>query len=433
MPGSYDVLILGAGAAGLAAAAELARAGRSVLLIEARDRIGGRVWSRREHGLPVPVEMGAEFIHGRPAPTFDALRSTGLAAMDSPRARWVVREGRFHSMGAMRTEIRRAMRVTPALERRDMSFQQFLAGKRNLSPFARAFARRMVEGYDAADPGRVSARDIAEEWTGEGATDMPQFRPLGGYGALMERLLEIAGRRAQLRLGAVVRAVRWRHGLVEATGETGGRPFRETASRAIVTLPLGVLQRPAGAADAVRFEPALAEKRPAFAQLASGAVLRVTMQFPAAFWEELDGGRYCNASFFHAPYAAFPTFWTALPARIPLLVAWCGGPRAVRLSDASEGDIVRRAVGSLHSLFGNRAGGAGLPAATWVHNWQRDPYARGAYSYVTVGGHGARRRLAATLKETLFFAGEATDFDGEAGTVAGALRSGVRAARLALT
>ena len=426
---SLDIIVIGAGAAGLAAAAELAREGKSVLLLEARGRIGGRVYTHVEHGLAMPVELGAEFIHGKPAATFDALRATGLAAIDSPRTRWFVRNGSLRPMGDMRMEIRRAMRLTPALERRDMSFSQFLAGKRGLAPDVRAHARRMVEGYDAADPGRVSARDIAEEWAGEGATDMPQFRPQGGYGALMQRLLEIAGPRVRLRLGAVVRGVRWRRGSVEVRGEERGRPFRFTAPRAIVTLPLGVLQRPPAAADAVRFAPALDSKRAALDRLAAGSVLRVALLYPAPFWESLEGGRYRHASFFHSPYAAFPTVWTALPARVPLLVAWCGGPRARVLSNAAEGDIVRRAVMSVRSLFGDGAGDAALPVATWVHNWQRDPYAHGAYSYVAVGGHNARRRLAAPLAGTLYFAGEAADYEGEAGTVAGALRSGVRAAR----
>jgi monoamine oxidase len=151
----------------------------------------------------------------------------------------------------------------------------------------------------------------------------------------------------------------------------------------------------------------------------------VVLQYPRALWEELDGGRYRDASFFHSPYSPFPTVWTALPARAPLLVAWSGGPRAVSLSAAARGDIVRRAVMSVDSVFGGRAG---LPVATWVHNWQRDPYAHGAYAYVTVGGRGARRKLAAPVAGTLYFAGEATD-ETEAGTVAGALRTGIRAAR----
>jgi monoamine oxidase len=431
MRGSPDVLILGAGAAGLAAAVELSAAGRSVTLIEARERIGGRAWSLRVPGLPAPIELGAEFIHGKTPATFDALRRTGLAAIDSPRTRWFLRNGALEPMDSMRSEVRGAMRVTPALEKRDVTFQQFLAGRRNLSAFARAFARRMVEGYDAADPGRVSAREIAEEWTSESVTDMPQFRPSGGYSALMDRLLVLAGARAELRLGTVVHAVRWRRGRVEVEGETRGRAFRAAAPRALVTLPAGVLRLAPGAAGAVRFEPALRQKRRALSHIVAGGVLRVVMQYPRAFWEELDGGRYCNASFFHSPYSAFPTVWTALPARTPLLVAWSGGPRAVALSSASPGDVVRRAVMSVNTLFGGRAGAAGLPVGSWVHNWQRDPYAHGAYSYVTVGGRGARRELAQPVAGTLYFAGEATD-ETEPGTVAGALQSGQRAAQQAL-
>jgi monoamine oxidase len=423
-----DVIVIGAGAAGLAAAAELTAAGRSVMLVEARDRVGGRAWTLRVPGLPVPVELGAEFIHGEQPATFDALRRTGLAAVDSPRARWYAHDGRLEQMGNIRNEVRRAMRVTPVLEKRDMPFQQFLAGKRGLSTFIRAFARRMVEGYDAADPGRVSAREIAVEWTGESATEMPQFRPHGGYGALMDRMLVLAGARARPRLETVVHAVRWRRGRVEVEGETRGRPFRAAARRAIVTLPAGVLRRRPGQPGAVRFDPALPDKERALGHIEAGAVLRVVMQFPVAFWETLDDGRYRNASFFHSPYSAFPTVWTALPERAPLLVAWAGGPRAVSLSGAAAGDIVRRAVMSVDSLFGGRAGKAALPVASWVHNWLRDPYAHGAYSYVTVGGRGARRKLAAPVAGTLYFAGEATD-EAEAGTVAGALRSGQRAAR----
>jgi monoamine oxidase len=425
---THDVLILGAGAAGLAAAAELTAAGRSVMLVEARDRVGGRAWSLRVPGLPVPIELGAEFIHGEQPATFEALRRTGLAAVDSPRTRWYMSNGKLVQNGMLRDQVRRAMRVTPVLEKRDMPFQQFLAGKRNLSTLVRAFARRMVEGYDAADPGRVSAREIAVEWTGESAIEMPQFRPHGGYGALMDRMLLLAGARADLRLETVVHAVRWRRGRVEVEGERRGWPFHARARRAIVTLPAGVLRRRPGQANAVRFEPALRAKEQALGYIESGAVLRVVMQYPRAFWEKLDGGRYRNASFFHSPYSAFPTVWTALPARAPLLVAWCGGPRAVSLSAAAPGDIVRRAAMSVDSLFGERAGSDALPVASWVHNWLRDRYAHGAYSYVTVGGSGARRKLAAPVRGTLYFAGEATD-EAEAGTVAGALRSGQRAAR----
>jgi monoamine oxidase len=132
--------------------------------------------------------------------------------------------------------------------------------------------------------------------------------------------------------------------------------------------------------------------------------------------------------FFHSPGAAIPSFWTARPARAPLLIAWAGGPKAMHLTGTGAPHIIRQAVTSLKSVFGAGAG-KGL-AAAWVHDWQEDPYARGAYSYVTVGGAGARKALAVPLRGTLYFAGEAADFEGEHGTVAGALQSGRRAAAL---
>jgi len=172
-----------------------------------------------------------------------------------------------------------------------------------------------------------------------------------------------------------------------------------------------------------------ASRRRSRRSAASGAVIKAALLFRTAFWEELDRARYRGVSFFHSPEAAFPTFWSALPERAPLLIAWAGGPKAARLSGAATPEIVRQAVTSLASVFGTRTGIEERLAAAWVHHWQRDPFARGAYSYVAVGGHGARRALAEPLRDTLFFAGEATDHEGEHGTVAGALQSGTRAAR----
>jgi monoamine oxidase len=196
-----------------------------------------------------------------------------------------------------------------------------------------------------------------------------------------------------------------------------------------VTLPLGVLQAADGSPGAVRFAPALDAKRSALAGLASGPVLKLSLRFRKAFWEELDGGKYQDASFFHSAETAFPTFWTTLPLRAPLLTAWIGGPKAARLSNATMPDIVRQALASLTSLFGNRPESEFELEAAYLHNWQTDPFARGAYSYVTAGGEDARRVLAGSLENALFFAGEATDTEGEAATVTGALQSGARVAR----
>jgi monoamine oxidase len=155
----------------------------------------------------------------------------------------------------------------------------------------------------------------------------------------------------------------------------------------------------------------------------------LSLRFRTAFWEELDGGKYQGASFFHSAATAFPTFWTSLPLRAPLLTAWIAGPKAARLSMYEMPDIVRQALESLSAVFGGRPQSEFELEAAYLHNWQTDPFARGAYSYIGVGGGDARRTLAEPLEGTLFFAGEATDTEDEAATVTGALQSGERAAR----
>ncbi|HUK04962.1 MAG TPA: NAD(P)/FAD-dependent oxidoreductase [Burkholderiales bacterium] len=401
--------MVGAGAAGLAAASELARAGRSVLVLEARSRTGGRCWTTRMAGLDVPVELGAEFIHGESRATRALLARAGIAAIDSVRAQ------RFHDGRRLRAtdafaEARRA--VQGATLAKDVSFERFLAARR-LPEETKALARRIVEGFDAADPRRVSALSILEEWGEQDALGAKHPRPEGGYGALMEWLAKkLISRNVQIQLGAVVREVRWKRGHAQVRGSFLGEAFRFQARQAVITLPLGVLQ-----SNAVRFLPSL-QKRDALSLLASGPVVRVAMRFHRAVWER----RVPGVAFFQSASAPFPTFWTPLPLRAPLLTAWAGGPKAARLAGASPRALVAKALQSVHAIFRD----ARLADAR-VQDWQRDPYARGGYSYTLVGGQGARAELARPIDGTLFFAGEATDAQ-EAGTVAGALRSGRRAA-----
>lgn len=261
--------------------------------------------------------------------------------------------------------------------------------------------------------------------------DAPQFRPLGGYSSVLRALAGKLNRNnVHVQLQTVVKAVRWQPGIVEIEGSCADQTFRVKARKAIVTVPIGVLQLPEDAPAAIHFSPALEEKRAALAGILSGPVLKVVLRFRSVFWEELDDGRYRDASFFHSLETTFPTLWTSMPLRSPFLIAWMGGPPAEHLSQQSDARIAREALESVETIFGGRLPGdkAQLEAA-FIHNWQKDPFSCGAYSYVSVGNNDtARRNLATPLQETLFFAGEATDTEGETATVAGALQSGVRAA-----
>jgi monoamine oxidase len=428
----FDVIVLGAGAAGLMAAAELIQAGRSVLLLEARDRIGGRIWTRRESGLAAPIELGAEFIHGHAPLTRTVLARAGSTAIETGDSHLSLRDGELKARDSQFAKIRAALKATRPLLRDDVSFDDLLnkrlAGL--LSAEERQYARLLAQGFDAADTARASARAIVDEWAGDTLGDAPQSRPQNGYESLLTALappLETAQLRLQLQ--SVVQSVRWSKGSVRVDGEFLGSRFGAHAAQLLVTLPVGVLQHEPPALGSVRFTPPLEAKKPALAGLASGAIIKLLLRFSSSFWETVAEGRYRDASFLHAPQAEFPTFWTPAPLRAPLLVAWAGGPQALTLrAAATETHLVRAALASLQSLFGSLDVAQQL-VAYYYHDWEQDPFARGAYSYVTVGGTSAREQLAQPLDDTLFFAGEATDLHDEAGTVTGALESGVRAAR----
>ena len=426
----FDVIVIGAGAAGLAAAFELLHAGRSVLVLEARDRVGGRIWTRREPGLAAPVELGAEFIHGHAPVTRALLAKAGATAVDSCGSHWTLDGGKLVARDGLFQRIQRAMQQSDILASQDVSFDEFLDRYlvQTLSLEQWQFARMMAQGFDAADTSRASARALVAEWIGDTLGSVPQSRPRDGYESVIASLVAAPhGARLRLQLQATVQSVHWSKGSVEVTGHFIGAPFTVRAARAIIALPLGVLQQPPTAAGAVRFAPALVAKDAALRALASGAVTKLVLRFASSFWERLHDGRYRDAVFFHAPRALIRTFWTPAPLHAPLLVAWAGGPQAFA-AGADPTDVVRAALASLQSLFGAEAAAAGQLEAYYYHDWQHDQFARGAYSYVLVGGSDARRTLAEPLDDTLFFAGEATDTE-EAGTVTGALQSGIRAAR----
>ena len=427
-----DVIVIGGGAAGLAAAMELVQAGRSVVLLEARDRLGGRIWTRRDLLVAVPIELGAEFIHGPAACTRALLARGAMSVIDTGNSHLTVEEGVLLPRDDLFPRIQQALRESPALREADLSFDDLLDRHLfgMLSGAERQSARGMAEGFDAADTARASARALAAEWTGDTLGDTPQSRPGEGYEALLKTLIALAhGERLRLQLQLPVQAVEWSKGSVRVSGRFAGAPVAFQGRQAIVTVPLGVLKAPPGTPGAIHFTPALEVKLAALDGLATGAVVKVLLRFGSAFWETLHEGRYREASFLHTPDADIPTFWTPSPARAPLLVAWAGGPRALHAACASPADLVRTALTGLRRLFGPGVDLTGELQGYYYHDWENDPFARGAYSYVTVGGEGSRAALAQPLDDTLFFAGEATDATGEAGTVTGALESGMRVAR----
>jgi monoamine oxidase len=431
----FDCLVIGAGAAGLAAAATLAEGGTRVCILEARDRIGGRILTRIEPDVSIPLELGAEFIHGRAPVTQRWLRRFNTPLVDAAEKHVSVRAGKVVDEDSHFEDMKRGLQRVRR-PKSDIAFADFLespAVRKLLRPATRRFARRLAEGFDAADATRASTFAILDEWAGTSAADAPTFRPQRGYGGLVSAIAaDFDPTRIHLHLNTIVNEVQWRRGRVDVRATHFGKAVQFSAARTIVTLPIGVLQQPPQAPNAVRFDPVLRDKQRALHGIASGPVIKIMLTFREAFWEEVLDGKFRDAAFLHAHDMPFPTFWSALPVRTPVLAAWCGGPNAARLAGRNHAEIVEHALASLTMMFGNRRQLMSELSGAHVHDWQSDPFACGAYSYVTVGGAGARAALARPVRGTVFFAGEATDTTGEAATVAGALQSGERAARQAL-
>jgi monoamine oxidase len=424
-----DVIVIGAGAAGLAAARRLARKSLRVILIEARDRIGGRVLTDRAFDCATPAELGAEFIHGPAPETRALLQEAGSEAIETAGDSWACDES-----GVLRRDDGDFVVSAGILDgtfalAHDESVAAYLQRFEN-DPSRRETverARAFVEGFEAADPAIASARSIAEEL--RSGTDSSSARPSGSYAPMFDRLRdECTAAGVKTLLSSPALRVAWRRGAVAVDAQTDfGSVQTMHAKAAVVTLPAGVL-RHRGSATPL-FDPALPlHVRDALSLIEMGHVVKVVLRFRTPFWEELHGGAYREAGFFRCTGQPFAAFWTHFPARSSSIVAWVGGPRAEQLRLRSRAEIIAAAAQSFGRLFGDAALAQRELEDAAYHDWTGDPFSSGAYSYVATGGAGAREALGRPVEGTLFFAGEATSTNGQGGTVNGALVTGERAA-----
>ncbi len=425
-----DVVVLGAGAAGLAAALKLARRSCSVVVLEARDRIGGRVWSRTIDGVGTPAELGAEFVHGEARRTTALLRAAGSTIAPLGDDSWFADASGVLHRDARDKRFSAAVLEDAATLAEDETVDAFLRRFEDDPAMREAAdaARSFVEGFDAADPAIASVKSIAQEF--QSGTDTTSVRPVGGYAPLFELLQsECARSGVRIHLSTAARRVSWRRGevTIDATAPNGiERTFR--ARSAIVTLPAGVL-RHSGDETAVAFDPELpSEKRDALRYIETGPVVKVALGFRSAFWKQLAGGRYRHGAFFRTYERPFAAYWTQEPLPGELVMAWVGGPKATRLAETPPDQAIEIALHDFGELFGEPSLAREHYAGGLVHDWVHDPFSRGAYSYVLAGGTNARATFAAPAGDALFFAGEACSTDGQGGTVNGAIETGERAA-----
>jgi monoamine oxidase len=414
-----EAIIIGGGIAGLAAAETLSRTGISVQLLEARPRLGGRIHSIRGPG-GIPIELGAEFIHGSKVSTWDLIHRAELDTYEVPDRHWRPRDGRLVENKNFWEVLGKVSESFPE-DKPDQDLESFFKSVSDLSEADRDLVRRFVEGFHAAPVSRMGMRSFVQaESASEHDGGTHQFRFKSGYGALLEflsRELKSAG--TALLTETVVRQIRWRPGHVEAFADTPSGPQTFVAGCAIVTLPLNVLKN-VGPGQ-LEFIPRLQGTAEAIHALEMGTVAKITVHFNRQIWP------IENFGFIHSETAALPTWW-AYPDAL-LLTGWVGGPPADELLDRGSTAMKEAAVSSLSEIFG--VGQAAVRASIkdmFFHDWKQDPQTLGGYCFTPVGTADAVRALQTPVAETLFVGGEATDAEGEQGTVHGALTSGRRAA-----
>jgi monoamine oxidase len=423
---SADVIVIGAGVAGIAAAGELARKRLRVLVVEARDRLGGRIATIRRSGWPHPIELGAQFVHAGNEALWRALKQHSIKTKRASPRHWHFENERLKAIDDV---AKRIAAVTGRIDVKRMAGWTFADFLRRKAPTVaerdRELAIGFVEGFEAAPTTEMSAVAIA----GETLEDDEQYFIPRGYDTLISGLAdELRERDVAVLTKTVCSSITWRRSAVQVRTNQG--VF--TAPSAIITVPLGVLQSPRSQRGAIEFSPRLRARERVIAGMRMGHVIRVTLRFDARSWRRLAPAELRKPSapgfgFVHSSLEHVPVWWSLSGDAV--VTGWAGGPKAQSLTGRSACAIEQLAVGELSKVF--RVSKTALNAAlldSASHNWSRDPFSRGAYSFIRAGQDEAPEKLRRPIEETLFFAGEATADGEEIGTVHGALSSGLRAA-----
>ncbi|MFL5513915.1 MAG: flavin monoamine oxidase family protein [Gemmatimonadales bacterium] len=423
--------MVGGGVAGLAAARRLAQASRSVLLLEARPRLGGRVHTILDAPTGHAVELGAEFLQGQPEALLEIIQSAGLTLQEIPEWHERAREGRRSDFPDVESLVDRLLACNP--NRHDVPVAQLIrqcTGK--FRPDELEAMTGYLEGFHAADLERFGTAALADNQAAEEEDVGHIARLAGGYGQVVQQLAQnLKPELVQIRTGVVVTRLEWKPGSVQVEARTAtGEPLRARAAQAILAVPLTTLKANRSEEGALFPDPAPAGWSDALERLEMGPAQHIVLRFESAWWMEQDGP---PPVFLHGRGEPVPVWWTGSPPEVPFLTGWAGGPQALRLAGQTVKQLIPLALGSAARIFGREARVLARELrAAYSHDWTSDPYARGAYSYGGVGAARARELLRRPVSGTLFLSGEALVDEGRNATVPGALTSGIRSAEALL-
>jgi monoamine oxidase len=419
-----DILIIGAGAAGLMAARELARTGKKVIVLEAQNRIGGRIHTVYEKESLKSIELGAEFVHGDLPVTLGLLHEAGIKYNPASASMWRYEDGKFTTSESFIEHWDLFIDKLNKLEQ-DISIDDFIELEFPGDKYRelRESVRQFVSGYDTANPKKASSFALRNEWQSE--DEGAQHRIEGGYGKLMNYLAwECEANGGQIKLNNTVKDIYWELGKVTVITIDDAAYH---AKKVIMAIPLGMLQAGVGEKGTLAFHPALKEHQEAIQQMGFGAVIKILIDFNEAFWENEPGGESENLENMGYLFSQeeIPTWWTQFPERSTIFTGWIGGPDAWAKKDMPDDEILKQSLQSIANIFKLEVNELQNRIRSWhVVNWTSRPFIRGSYAYDTTDAPQARKILNSPVNDTVFFAGEYL-YEGPAmGTVEAALTSG---------
>jgi monoamine oxidase len=421
-----DILIIGAGATGLMAARLLAKNGKTVTVLEARNRCGGRIHTLHNESFFTHAELGAEFVHGDLPVTLNLLNEAGIPYHHAGGEMWHYQNGKFDADGGAMPNWDLLMKYLNELKQ-DTNIHNFLQEHFPEEKYVelRISVEKYASGYDTADPRQASAFALRNEWQNE--DEGAQHRIQGGYAAMityLEEEFKTAG--GNIIFNSPVKAIHWQTSKVHAITNEG---TIYEAEQVLVALPLGVLQIPDNQMGSIIFAPLIPQQTKAIQAMGFGAIIKVLLEFDEIFWEdgytENLAGKSTKDMGFILSDQAIPTWWTQAPLHSPILTGWLGGPAANEKKNTTEGEILQLSLESIAKIFKRDEQWLKDKLVAYnIVNWTAAPYTRGSYAYDTVEAPASRLLLNQSVQNTLFFAGEYLYEGAAMGTVEAALTSG---------
>ena len=413
----YDAIIIGAGASGLMAAHELSGRGKKLLVLEGRNRIGGRIHSFFSQGLV--CEAGAEFIHGASPITKEILKSAGINYYPSTGKMYSSMDGKWNTRNDFGQGWGEMMRKMGDLKE-DLALSVFLDNYFK-DPKYEGLRRSVIgfaKGFDLVDISKASTIALYEEWENE---SYEQFRIGKGYGSMTDYLGSyVKSRGCEILVSQSAKTIYWNDSDIQVDTETGQSFF---AKKLLVTIPISLLQDQKAKAS-IRFDPPISKERSAFQKIGYGSLIKLLLVFDEPFWEKIKK----NIGFILSDQA-IPTWWTQAPENNRLLTGWW--PTTGHAGQQTMEEIKSLAVASLSNIFNmNEDILRSKLVSDSIFDWQQDIYSLGGYSYLMPASKDAISKLKKPIDNRLFFGGEAIYLGDTPGTVEAALVSGREAGRL---